>query len=329
VRKLGAVSAEPSPPVSRGVIEDLHRDLVRRKRRAFFGALPLVILAGFAWAGALTDPRRFGSLAFFAVITVAIIGQMGYEWWTLRRADPMRLYDAEQRRGERRYADIVAHEALSAQVPAYATYAVTATIVAVTVVQLLVTPTTKWLEAGALVKPAVRAGEWWRVLTASFMHGNVMHLVVNAGGLLMLGRFIEIYNRRLRLPLVYLVSALGGGVLSILTFPQPSIGASGGILGLAGYLLVIAGRPRAGAPEWIRRKMLSILGMTALTGTATFLFIDNAAHAGGAITGALLALILPPAQPSDPFDGADMAGVVASAILAGGAAFTIYRLLTV
>ena len=319
--------AEPSPPLSPGVIEELHRDLVRRKRRAFFGALPLVLLAAFAWAGALTDPRRFGSLAFFAVITVALVGQMGYEWWTLRQADPMQLYQSAQHADAQRYADLVAHEAVSAHVRPYASYALTATIIAVTAVQFLLTPETKWRDAGALVKGATRAGEWWRVLTASFMHGNIMHIVVNAGGLLMLGRFIEIYNRRLRVPLVYLLSVAGGGLLSTLTFPQTSIGASGGILGLAGYLLVLAGRPKGGTPAWVRRKMLSILGMTALTGTAAFLSIDNAAHAGGAATGALLALILPPAEPSDPFDGVDMAGVIASAILAGGAVFTILRLL--
>lgn len=321
------MTAEPSPPLSPGVIQQLHRDLVRRKRRAFLLASPLLVLAGTAWAAAYEDPRQFGGLAFFAAVIAAMIGQVGYAWWTVSRADPMQIYEREQREESRRYAELIAHEALSAEVVPYATFALTGTIAAVTAVQFLITPTSKWLQAGALVKPAVRAGEWWRLLTASYLHGSVMHIVANAGVLLMLGRLIEIYNRRLRVPLVYLASVVGGGLLSTFTFPQPASGASGGILGLAGYLLVTAWRPNAGTPEWIRSKMLAILGMTALTGLAAFFFIDNAAHAGGAVTGVLLGLALPPAQPSDPFDGVDALGIGAAAILAGGAVFTVMRLL--
>src|SRR4029077_3256024 len=160
--------------------------------------------------------------------------------------------------------------------------------------------------------------QWWRLLTCSYLHGSVMHVVANAGGLMMIGRLIETYDRRMRVPLIYLVSVLGGSVLSTLTFPQSSVGASGGILGLAGYLVVNAGRPSSETREWIRRKMLSILGMTVLIGTAAYSFIDNAAHAGGGLSGAALALALGPGRPSDPADAADTLGAAAALVLAAG-----------
>jgi membrane associated rhomboid family serine protease len=313
-----------SSPLSPGGVEELQRYLVRRKRRAFFSSLPLLLLAALAFAAAMIKPRQFGSLAFFAAVIVALVGQSGYEWWTLRGADPMQLSEPERHAAARRQAELLAHEALSAQVRPYATFALTGTIAAVAAVQFLVTPASRWVQAGALLDPP---GEWWRILTASFMHGSVMHLIANLGVLLMLGRFIEIYNRRLRVPLIYLASVVGGGLLSTLTFPQTGVGASGGILGLAGYLVVVAGRPNGGTPVWIRRRMLSILGMTALTATAAFFFIDNAAHAGGTVAGALLGLALPSAQPSDPFDGVDALGLISAFVLAAGAVFTIIRLL--
>jgi len=324
---MRALPDEPDPPVSPDVLEQLHRDLLRRKRRTFLLASPLLVLAGVAWVVSLQDPRHLGGMAFFAVVIVAMIAQVGYEWWELHRADPVQPYEREQADEERRHAELIAHEARTATVRPIASLSLTAAILLVTAVQIIWRQPQQWLTAGALVKPAVRAGEWWRLLTASYLHGSVMHILANAGALLMLGRLIETYDRRLRIPLIYLLSAIGGNVVSTLAFPQPGLGASGGILGLAGYLVVVARRPGAGIPEFVRRRMLSILGMAALTGTAAYYFIDNAAHAGGAITGALLALLLPPAQPSDPFDGVDMAGVLASVVLAGGAAFTIYRLL--
>jgi len=327
--------AVPEPPMSADAIRELHQDLVRRKRRAFFSALPLLLLAAYAWAGALTDPRRFGGLALFAVLTAAMIGQIGYHWWTLRGTDPMLLYERESRdaaghphRARRVHrAELIAHEARTARVVPAASLALTGTIVAVTAVQFIATPTSQWLAAAGLLKPAVKAGQWWRLLTYSYLHGSIMHIIANAGGLMMLGRLIETYDRRMRVPLIYLFAALGGSILSTLTFPQSSVGASAGILGLAGYLAVNAGRPASEAPEWIRRKMLSILGMTVLIGTAAYSFIDNAAHAGGALTGATLAFLLGPGRSSDPPDRADAFGAAAALVLAAGAVFTIARLL--
>jgi membrane associated rhomboid family serine protease len=132
----------------------------------------------------------------------------------------------------------------------------------------------------------------------------------------------------MRIPLVYLAAAIGGNVLSTFASARPALGASGGVLGLAGYLWVVAGRRPDGAPGWVRREMLSLLGSTAAMGLAAFTYIDNAAHLGGVATGALLGAVMVPRDAT--FDhrgeGVEVLGWAAAAVLAAGALFTIMRL---
>lgn len=317
---------DPDGPPSARVLQDLHRDLVAQKRRAFVKTSPFLLLSAFAWFGAMTDPGRFGGLAFFSMLTAFMIGRVGYEWLTLRRADPLELYHREQRLEAERQRRQIDHLARSAAVRPFASLALVAGIVAVTVVQFAMGPLRENVAAAGLVKPAVRAGEWWRLLSASFLHGNLFHLVANCNALLMLGRLIETYDRRLRIPLVYLLAAIGGNVLSTLLTSKPAVGASGGVIGLAGYLLVVAGRDPDGAPAWIRRQMLSILASTAVLGIAAFIFIDNAAHLGGALTGALIGFVLTRPRWKAHERELRWAGLIAAALLIAGAAFTIRRL---
>jgi rhomboid protease GluP len=189
-------------------------------------------------------------------------------------------------------------------------------------------PLAKAITAAALVKPAVLGGEWWRLLTASYMHGSLPHLAGNAAALFVLGRLLETYDSRMRIPVVYLAAAIGGNIVSTLVSAKPALGASGGVFGLAGYLWVAAGRRPDGAPAWVRREMLSLLGSTALMGAAAFMFIDNGAHLGGVATGAMLAAVMVPrgAESDSRGEGLEAVGWIASAVLAAGALFTIMRL---
>jgi phosphoglycolate phosphatase-like HAD superfamily hydrolase len=113
---------------------------------------------------------------------------------------------------------------------------------------------------------------------------------------------------------------------------QTSVGASGGILGLCGYLFVLAARQPHVAPAWIRNWMIAAFGGTAALGLLGFFFIDNAAHIGGALTGLACGAMMIPAegQPTPPGRERllDTLGWVAAAILLGGAAFTVRRLIS-
>jgi rhomboid protease GluP len=99
---------------------------------------------------------------------------------------------------------------------------------------------------GGLFGPAVAAGEWWRLVTAIFLHAGPIHLALNSLVLWRLGEVVE----RVLAPPVFLVVYLLTGILASLAslqfhaVPRVSIGASGAIFGLAGALLamVVAAR---------------------------------------------------------------------------------------
>jgi hypothetical protein len=152
-----------------------------------------------------------------------------------------------------------------------------------------------------------------------------LHLLSNVGALVTIGELIETYDRRARIPLVYLCAVIGGSLASTLVSSRPAIGASGGVLGLVAYLLVVAGRRSGGPPDWVRQQMLKILAMTALLGLVAFAFIDNAAHAGGALTGAAFGFFTV-SRHNEYHQADDGAGWAAAAILSAGAVFTVLRL---
>ena len=91
---------------------------------------------------------------------------------------------------------------------------------------------------------AVASGEWWRLLTAPFLHAGLWHVGLNMLALWVLGGVVEPLLGRWRFVGVYLVSALGGTVTSyVLTGPGViSVGASGAVFGLLGATLVVLRR---------------------------------------------------------------------------------------
>jgi membrane associated rhomboid family serine protease len=88
-------------------------------------------------------------------------------------------------------------------------------------------------------KPLFAAGDYWRILTGAVLHGGLIHLIFNCYALYSLGRIIETLSNRAHLAVVFLLAAIGGGLLSLAFLPAgTSIGASGGIIGFLGYLTV-------------------------------------------------------------------------------------------
>ena len=74
---------------------------------------------------------------------------------------------------------------------------------------------------------AIASGQWWRLFTPAFLHGNLVHLAVNNWSLHNLGPILETFSGRPRFAIVYAVSAVGGCVASYYGTPQLSLGASG------------------------------------------------------------------------------------------------------
>ncbi|MCZ6680479.1 MAG: rhomboid family intramembrane serine protease [Candidatus Poribacteria bacterium] len=144
----------------------------------------------------------------------------------------------------------------------------------------------------------VEGGEYWRLLTNTFLHGGELHLVLNMGLLFIVGSLLEGLYGRWRFLILYLISAIGGSLAS-LPFVQdaPGVGASGAIFGLMGVVVAIGIRHKEQLPR--RRGQifgLRLLPFIAIDVLLGFVFpqINNAAHLGGLVTGFIFAMILVP-----------------------------------
>jgi membrane associated rhomboid family serine protease len=152
----------------------------------------------------------------------------------------------------------------------------------------------------AQINLAVDDGEWWRAITATFLHGTPMHILFNMYALYLLGGRMEPAVGSVPFAGIYLASALAGSAASFFfgpditiiggqAFATSSVGASGAIFGLFGAWLVNAYRARH-TPAG--RAMLNQFGMLLLINLALPLFIRNIdwrAHLGGLAAGALIA----------------------------------------
>jgi membrane associated rhomboid family serine protease len=139
-----------------------------------------------------------------------------------------------------------------------------------------------------LVPYLVEQGQWERLITAAFLHANVLHLATNMLTLYIVGAPLERVLRTSRYLLIYVLSALGGSLLSLALSPQFSngVGASGAIFGLFGALLIL--RRKVGAEA---------SGLVVLIGLNLFISfavpnISWQAHIGGLVTGVVVALAL-------------------------------------
>ena len=152
------------------------------------------------------------------------------------------------------------------------------------------------VEAGALVRERVLAGEWWRIMSAMFLHGGVDHILGNVIVLYIVGLACEHAFGGARTALVYLASGVAGGLLRLAAGPGPSVGASGAIFGVIAAVVVVLYRYQD--RFYVRDKRIGFVllvwaGWQILTGLANP-FIDNFAHLGGLAGGTLAALAVRP-----------------------------------
>jgi membrane associated rhomboid family serine protease len=157
-----------------------------------------------------------------------------------------------------------------------------------------------WLEQRfAKVNISISDGELWRLVTTMFLHAGLMHLFFNASSLLEFGRVVENLYGPPRFVALYFLAGAMGTIASFLATPVPSVGASGGIFGLMGVMMVFGLKHRTAIPEAMRRRFVrEIAGCVALNILLGALLpnIDNAAHIGGLVAGLLLALVFAPKE---------------------------------
>lgn len=174
---------------------------------------------------------------------------------------------------------------------AYFTHVILASIALPSVLQMIV-GLERSVELASMDPVAVRAGEWWRLLSGTYLHGSLYHFSGNTGALLVYGSILESKTARVRLPFVYLVSCLAGSIASLQTPPDvPSIGASGGVVGIIAYLFLFSRRQAVKFPAEFRGATAAVFTGLLVSGALGFWYIDNPGHAGGAIAGFFVAAL--------------------------------------
>ena len=161
-------------------------------------------------------------------------------------------------------------------------------------------------------------GEWWRLVTAAFLHGSFLHIAFNMYVLFALGPTLERILGHGRYLALYLLAALGGGVASYAfsDLRTVSVGASGAIFGLMGAL-VVAGRRL----KYDITQVLVLLGINVVIGFFAP-GVDWRAHLGGLVTGAAVAAIMVFA-PARHRTAVQVGGIMA--LLAVMGAITVWR----
>lgn len=147
-------------------------------------------------------------------------------------------------------------------------------------------------------KDAILKGhELWRVLTGSSVHGGFIHWAMNSYAFYSFGRTFEMLTNRWNVFIVFFASTLGGSILSLVVNPHGiSVGASGGIVGLVGYLAVYSFKRRDFITPEFRRSLIFNIGFVLFYGFVLVRAVDNFAHIGGLVTGAAYALFQVPAS---------------------------------
>jgi len=162
--------------------------------------------------------------------------------------------------------------------------------------------------------------QWWRFVTPMFVHVNLPHLLVNMYSLWIVGPYVEKLYGSAKFVVFWVLTGIAGVVASYLTVRPnmpanafghflfksqdvPSAGASGALFGLVGVLFVFGIKFRRELPEGFKRAfgtgMLPIIMINLFIGYLGRGFIDNAAHLGGLLSGAGLALVVQYRRPGE------------------------------
>ena len=169
----------------------------------------------------------------------------------------------------------------------------------------LMTPTTVQLvHWGADYGVFVLAGQWWRLITAMFVHAGAIHIGLNMWCLWNLGLLGEPLLGPVGLVVVYLLTGLAGDLLSVAIHPQiVGVGASGAIFGIAGVLILLLKSPLLPVPQselkQLRQSVIYFAAINLVIGLGTSVFnspvkTDNMAHLGGFLCGLMLGVPLIP-----------------------------------
>jgi rhomboid protease GluP len=150
---------------------------------------------------------------------------------------------------------------------------------------------------GASFGPAIfYENEWWRLVTAMFLHGGLLHIGFNMMALMQLGPPLEELYGSARYLFFYVVTGAFGFFVSAAT-GHFSLGASGALLGLVGLLLAITTKRGGAYMREMRSRLLTNVVILFALGFSGFMAMDNFAHGGGLAAGFLLGKLFADRKP--------------------------------
>ncbi len=142
------------------------------------------------------------------------------------------------------------------------------------------------LHFGGKFGRAILAGQWWRLVTAGFLHGGLFHILMNSWVLFDLGAQVEELYGQKRFLVIYFVSTVVGFIASTMWAPRTlSIGASAGIFGLIGAMIAVGMRSQSSLGSAIKGLYIRWAIYGLIFGLLPFFQVDNAAHIGGLAAG--------------------------------------------
>ena len=174
---------------------------------------------------------------------------------------------------------------------------------------------------GALFLPLVASGDWWRLMTAAFLHFGIFHLAVNMYSLYWVGSLLEHVIGRWKFLLLYLASGLAGSAGALIVTPNAvTVGASGAIFGILGALYVLERHGHIASNGQIAGLIVLNLVITFAFsgfafGNATGFQISLGGHLGGLLAGVLAMWLLLQVRRSNIWSLAVLVGVAAASVL--------------
>ena len=173
------------------------------------------------------------------------------------------------------------------------------------------------VQFGSLYPPAVWDGQWWRLASAMFLHGGLMHIAFNMYVLYQIGPAIERIYGAPKFLMIYLASGWTCSLASLIWSGGNSVGASGAIFGLAGAFLAISLRRRSYF-DTFGSQILVFIGINIAIGfSGAFGNVDNFGHMGGLVGGFILGNLVPNRLPEFKATPIRWAATIAAVLIFG------------
>jgi len=143
-------------------------------------------------------------------------------------------------------------------------------------------------------------GQWWRLVTAGFLHGGLLHILMNSWVIFDLGAQVESVYGAARMWVIYFLATVVGFYASAVFSPGLSVGASAGLCGLIGAMIALGARHRNPVGAHIRRRYITWAVYLLIFGLIPGFHIDNYAHFGGMAAGFVIAYVAETPRAAGP-----------------------------